>query len=246
MPISGVGCLEPPEEHPAGFSQVPERFWAPHLSWSSMAGFVPDGPVADGGHQFHHWTLTARTLGDVQVRLLTDSQTTPLAQRIIDSARTFETDQNGCDATSPVQAVKFKRPRPGFDVTETELVESISVCEYLRSVPVGKPALTGSRLIEGDGAADLLTAIQRSPVGGGPDRPDNCVKDMYGDVAIALRLHDGDATRDLYVYYDWCFGNGIDDGMTRRELTRGSCLPLWSPPVSMFSGSTVVFSRCHE
>jgi hypothetical protein len=168
-----------------------------------------------------------------------------LADRILDSARAFETDQNGCDASSPVQAAKFVRPE-SFDLASVDDVESISVCQYTRSDPPGQPALMGSRLLARQPASALLDAIRSAPEGGGPDSPQSCLHDMYGDTAITLRLHADDFTPEVYVYYDWCFGNGFDDGTTRRELTLQSCLPLFGGNVALFSGSSAPFQRCHE
>lgn len=239
-----VGCIgEAPDHHPAAFGRLEAKYWAPHLAFGP--GF--DGEtVPDGTTTFAGWTLTVQTVGDVQVRLITDPATAHLTERILGSATTFDVDQNGCDATSPVQAAKFVRPTPAFDVTSVAVVDSISVCSYPRT-GTAQPGLSASRLITGTDADALLSAIQDAPTGGGPDTPQTCVHDMYGDTGLAVRLHTGSETRDLYVYADWCFGNGFDDGTTRRELTVENCVPLFSAdPVRLYSGSSAPFSRCHE
>jgi hypothetical protein len=242
MAIAGVGCAGgSPDHHPEAFGPAPALFWAPHVSF----GQSPNGAVEEDVAHFQDWTLTSRVIGDVKVSLLVDGDTAALVDRILESARTFETDQNGCDASSPVQAAKFVRPDP-FDLASLDDVESISVCQYTRSVPPGQPALMGSRLLARQPASALLDAIRSAPGGGGPDSPQSCLHDMYGDTAIALRLHTDDSTREVYVYYDWCFGNGFDDGTTRRELTLQSCLPLFGGNVALFSGSSAPFQRCHE
>lgn len=241
MGIAGVGCIgSAPDHHPEVFGPAPALFWAPHVSFGYATSRASDDAVA----RFRDWTLTSRAVGDVKVSLLVDSQTSALAGRILGSARTFETDQNGCGASSPVQAAKFVRPDP-FDVASLDAVDSISVCQYARGIAPDRPALMGSRLLAGPQAAVVLAAIQRAPVGGGPDTPKTCTPDLYGDTGIALRLHGGGSTRDVYVYYDWCFGNGFDDGTSRRELTRDACVPLFGDNVAQFSGSSAPFRRCH-
>ena len=69
--------------------------------------------------------------------------------------------------------------------------------------------------------------------------------DMHGDTAVVLRLTTGQASYDLYAYYDWCFDNGFDDGTTRHELTKDSCVPLFGGRVRYLGGSSAPFSRCH-
>jgi hypothetical protein len=242
--VSGdVGCIgESPDHHPAVFGPVDSKYWAPHLAF----GLGSDGNRDRGGvTTFREWSLTEKTVGDVQLRLLTNSDTATLTGRILDSATQFETDQNGCDATSPVQAERFVRPSPPFDVDTVDAVDSISVCLYRRS-GTEQPGLSSSRLITGADADALLAAIKDAPTGGGPDTPENCLHNMYGDTGLAVRLHTGDGTRDLYAYVDWCFGNGLDDGTNRRELTVDNCRPLFAEdPVRLYSGSSAPFSRCH-
>ncbi len=241
MGIDGVGCLgTAPDHHPEVFGPAPALFWAPHVSFEEATSRSSGDEIAS----FRDWILTSRRVGDVQVSLLVNAETSALSGRILDSARTFETDQNGCEASSPVQAGEFVRPHP-FDVASLRSVDSISVCQYARGVAPDRPALMGSRLLAGPQAAAVLAAIQSAPVGGGPDTPQTCTADLYGDTGIALHLHRGDLTRDVYVYYDWCFGNGFDDGTSRRELTREACVPLFGDNVAQFSGSSAPFRRCH-
>lgn len=241
MGIALVGCAgNAPDGHPEPFGPAPARFWAPHVSFGETTSGVPDDQMA----RFRDWSLTSREVGEVRVVLLADPETASLTGRILDSARTFGTDQFGCAASSPVQEATFARPEP-FDVASVERVDSISVCQYSRGIAPDRPGLMGSRLLVGSAASGLLDAIRRAPFGGGPDTPQTCAQDLYGDTGIALRLHSGDVTREVYVYYDWCFGNGFDDGTERRELTRDSCLPLFGGNVAMFGGSSGPFRRCH-
>jgi hypothetical protein len=242
MVIPAIGCIGDGNGAPAAFDDVPVRYWAPHV-WFELAEQAAGG---EGTSTYRDWTLSSRTVGDVRVNVLADEATVDAMEDVLASAQQVRTGDDGCDATSPVQAFRFVRPDSAFDVTTVKSVDSISVCEYDRSAGTARPGLLGSRVLDGTEAADVLAAIQSAPAGGGPDAPEHCLGTMYGETAIALRLHDGETTHDLYVYYDWCFGNGFDDGTTQRELTRGSCQPLWGGRVQLWGGSSEPFSRCHD
>jgi hypothetical protein len=130
-------------------------------------------------------------------------------------------------------------------VSAIDSVDAISVCQYDRGDGTRGPGLLGSRMLTGAEAQAELAAIRQAPVGGGPDQPEHCVDDMFGDTALVLRLHDGPTTYDMHVYYEWCFGNGFDDGTAMRELTADACVPLWGGPVAFTAGSTAPYRRCH-
>jgi hypothetical protein len=233
-------CNHEPFDWPPAFGEAPEDYWAPHLTFAT-AGSPEARPV--GEESYDGWESVITDAGDgVQLRVL-GREGSPETQRILDSARTFETDQNGCDTTSPVQAVEFQRPDPAFDVADLHSVDSVSVCMYSRA-PDESTALIGSRLVSGEDAEALLQGIQQAPVGGGPDNASHCMPDDYGDSAIALHLRSGDTTRTMYVYYASCFGNGFDDGTHVRDLTRDSCPLLWGDTVRLLYGDGAVFSRC--
>ncbi len=235
-PAVSYGCKL--SEVPAGFPPIPRRLWQGHLEFRLAArGLVPDGV-----RTFHGWTLTAKTVGEVQVSLLTDGTTAPLAATIMSSARVVDVDAVGCDTTSPAQSSRFVPPRKPFDISRAE-VDSILVCQYARTGTVG---LIASRRIEGTAARDVVQAMRAAPPGGGPDtKPENCPDDEFGHEALALRLGGPDGVvGDVYVYYDWCVGNGFDDGTTRRELTRAACSPLFHDPVRIQAASKDVMFRC--
>ena len=68
---------------------------------------------------------------------------------------------------------------------------------------------------------------------------------MWDDAGVVLRLTTTDGmNHDLYVYYDGCFENGIDDGTHVRELTTGNCRPLWGERVRDMQGILAAFNRC--
>ena len=244
--ILAIGC--PTDAAPGGardFEAVPPEYWAPHLDFSDLGGRNWPGQSVLSGELAGSWTFTETRIGDVVLTLLTNPETAPLADQVIDSARQVTTDHNGCDARSAVQAREFAHPDPAFDVADLEAVDAISVCQYDRTASTRRPGLTGSRILTGRAALDELRAIQAAPIGGGPDTPESCADDMYGDTAVVLRLHEGQATYDMYVYYEWCFGNGFDDGTTMRELTTAACAPLFASPVGFNSGSSASIRRCH-
>lgn len=236
-----IGCPAPEDGRPAIFGDAPQNRWAPHLT------FAPTGAAEaprDGVTEFDGWRVEATTLDTVQLRLWTDADTADLGELILTSARTFTTDDDGCDVTSPVEATEFVRPRPAFDVQQVDEVDSISVCQYDRHVGAGAVALMASRRLTGGAASRLLAGIKDASTGGGPDYPDQCVHDAYGDHAIALRLHHDGTTDDAYVYYDWCFGNGIDDGTTRYELTADNCAPLFGDELIAWQYQSALRHRC--
>lgn len=230
-----IGCVEQPEPgRPDQFGPAPVRLWQAHLSFE-------EPNEADATATWAGWTFESRTLGDVRIELLTDdpAATAP----ILASATRFGVDQHGCAATSPAQADRFVRPEP-FDVTAVDAVDSISICQYDRNRALGTPGLMGSRRIAGLDAQALLRGLQDAPAGGGPDRPETCTHDDQGSTAVVVRLHRAQRTDDVYVYFDHCFGNGSDDGTTRRALTAETCAPLLKPPVAAYSFMSSLHGKC--
>ncbi len=234
-PTLDIGCGEPRVRHDPAFGSAPETYWAPHAALETAVE-SSDVSLTDGT-----WFLATRTLGDVRVRLLTEDEQE--AEEILATATRFAVDQNGCEPTSPVQASEFVRPVP-FDITAVSGVESVSVCQYERGIPMDEPALMGSRTITGAEADALLRGLQSAPVGGGPDKPDQCSEDSNGDTGIALHLDQGSRTDTVFVYSDTCRGNGTDDGTEKRGLTEKTCSPLFEPPVVAWTFSTSLLGRC--
>ncbi|MEX5637286.1 hypothetical protein [Parafrankia sp. FMc2] len=242
MMIGCPGGGEEPDLHGGG---VPREYWSPHVRFAATpaAGGVEEVP--DGRVSAHGWTRLVRTVGAAKVFVLTDEAHLGEAGRIIASARQVEVDPHGCAARSPIQAGGFARPPAPFDVARLDAVDAIAVCHYDLHSPVGSPGLLASRKLGGAAATALLAAIRAAPVGGGPDTPDTCAKDMWGDTGIVLRLAAGGSVHEAYVYYDWCFGNGIDDGTALRALTTDTCAPLWSGRIRQSGGSSAPFEVCH-
>ncbi len=234
-PVFSIGCFDIEDQLDPAFGPAPERYWATHLALEP-ADADSDLDLTDGT-----WSLTSRTVGDVRVHLLTEG--TASTDEILATARHFDVDHNGCRPSSPVQASEFVRPEP-FEVTDIPTVERVSVCQYQRGIPLGEPALMGSRSMTGTDADALLRGLQTAPRGGGPDKPDQCSEDSNGDTGIALHLTHDSGTDTMFVYTDSCRGNGTDDGTVKRELTPDTCSPLFEPPVVAWSFSTSMLGRC--
>jgi hypothetical protein len=244
-----IGCLRQRESGDPGvaFGELPFSLWQPFVRLEQARPDLEDPSRMDGHWQYRGWQLTRDTIDGVQVTVLAPPDTPALGGDVMRSAREVETTSLGCESTSPVQAEQFAQPS-GAAVPAPKSVEAIAVCEYSRTP--GSVGLEGSRRITGSAARDLVEAIRDAPQSGGPDQPHNCVRDMYGDRAIALRFFGNReqttaALAEAYVYYDWCFGNGIVDAQGKRKLTRASCAPLFAEaPISLWSGQRPIVEAC--
>jgi|GEM_PF-926342 len=244
--VPAIGCF--PNDRsgrgPKEFGDLPVELWQPHVLLTA-----PDFAGRQGEWEHNGWTLTRQTIGEASITVLAAPGDEALGEQVLSTAREVGIDANGCPTTSPVQHERFQEPPAAIPVPD-RAPDLIAVCEYVRG-DTGTPGLLASRQITGAEAEDLVRAIRAAPPGGGPDRPQNCVDDMYGDLAIVLRfLPTGWTARDVaypeaYVYYDWCFGNGIVDGTTSYQLTRENCRPLFTEaPIRMWSASSVVADVC--
>jgi hypothetical protein len=221
-----IGCM----------GQMPASLMVTHLTFLDRPGTGDD-------HEIAGWTAITRAVGATHVELTTDRAHEDLARQVLATAHVVQQDQNGCPVSSPIQAARPVRPDPAFDVTRLTGVDSIAVCQYLTH-GTGRPGLLASRRLTGAAADSELSALRSAPAGGGPDNPQNCIPDGWGDTGVVLRLTSGERTDDMYGYYEWCTHNGFDDGTTVRELTTDDCQPLWGGRVMLFSGSTAPFGRC--
>jgi hypothetical protein len=248
-PVPLIGCLRQRESGDPGvaFGDLPFSLWQPFVKLEQARPDLEDPGRADGHWQYRDWQLTRDTIDGVQVTVLAPPDTPALGRDVMGSARQMETTSLGCGSTSPVLAEQFAQPSGG-PVPAAKSVAAIAVCEYSRTP--GSVGLEGSRRITGPEARDLVEAINDAPHSGGPDRPQHCVRDMYGDRAIALRFfaRREETTAPLaeaYVYYDWCFGNGIVDAQGVKKLTRANCAPLFAEaPISLWSGQKPIVEAC--
>lgn len=247
--IPSIGCFarpEPGDPDPA-FGDLPFALWQPFVKLDEARPDLDYPDRVDGQWQYRDWRLTRTTVDRVQITVLASPDDPSVGGRVLDSVRRVEITSLGCEPGSPVQAQRFAEPS-GAPVPPAAEVSSVAVCEYSRMQ--GHAGLEGSRRISGEAARELVEAINTAPSGGGPDDPENCVDDMYGDRAIALRFFatsesTGAPLAEAYVYYDWCFGNGIVDAHGKRHLTRADCAPLFAaPPISFWSGQGQVVAVC--
>lgn len=246
--VPAIGCVrrpQPGDPDPA-FGALPFALWQPYVKLDEARPDLADSDRQNGRWQYEGWQLTRTTLGRVQITVLASPDDPDLAETVMASARQVETTTLGCPTTSPVDAQQFTKPT-GAPVPAAVDVAAVAICEYSRRP--GHDGLEGSRRINGDAARQLVEAIHDAPAGSGPDRPQNCVHDMYGDQAIALRFFGLDETTqplaEAYVYYDWCFGNGIVDSDGSRQLTFANCHPLFArPPITLWSSSAGIAETC--
>jgi hypothetical protein len=245
-----IGCTR---EHGPGvpgaeFGDLPYSFWQPYVKLGqARPDLVADDPSRqDGTWTYDGWTLTRSTISDVQVSVLARPGDSGLGDQVVSSSRRVTTTVSGCDPDSGVRSEEFTRP-DGPPVPKAADVAAVAICLYGRTYEVG---LVGSRVMTGAQAQDLTRAITDAPPGGGPDQPDQCIDDQFGDTGVALRFFGTEETVDpigeAFVYFDWCFGNGIVDSANDYRLTRENCAPLFSePPVTMWSGNDATFDLCH-
>lgn len=245
---AAIGCLQQPPV-PPGFGPAPEEQWVPHLRLVDLTrddgDEVVDGTTAHGG-----WTLRVRTIGDVQVRLLSDASTEDVAGEIMASAMTGDLGALGCDTTSPAQ----EQPREGEPVVPAEgdlgavdpdEVQGLLVCQYDR-VGDDVPGLRAERLAGAAAARAWLGAVREAPRTGGPDQPQNCMEPWESTMTLAVHPLDVDGSRlaTAYVAYDACAGNGVRDASTTWELTRDDCAALFDGRVRFWSGNGEAAERC--
>lgn len=247
--VPAIGCMRKAnagDPDPA-FGALPFVLWQPYIKLDEARPDLGDPDREDGQWDHRGWRLTRTTIDEVQVTTLAAPDAPAIGDTVLASARHVQTTDLGCDSRSPVQGERNIEPT-GPPIPATEDVGAVTICEYSRIPDRG--GLDGSRRITGDRARTLVEAIHNAPTGGGPDRPETCVHDMYGERAIALRFFGaaGETKTPLaeaYVYYDWCFGNGIIDSKDRRQLTRANCGPLFAkPPIFYWGGSAPVASLC--
>lgn len=247
--VLGIGCPEQPSV-PAGFGPEPQEQWVPHLTLLPVEVAGLDEPLENGTTTHDGWTLRVVTVGEVQLRLLTDGATEDAAEEILASAERSEVSVLGCDTTSPAQ----ERPREDRPVVPTagELAEvepddvsALLICQYAR-VGTDRPGLGAERLVEGRSARDWVAAVRDAPRGPGPDRPDNCLKPWESGSSEVVFPLDADGTRlaVVYVTADACAGNGLRDATTTYRLTEATCAPIFDERVVWWGGQGVVAQVC--
>lgn len=240
-----IGCTAARPGNPdLAFGDLPFPLWQPHVRLDVAGLDTAQRPDRVDGQWTHEgWRLSRRTFDDVQISVLTAPDGPDIAEQVFASARTVDTNHIGCETTSPFDD-GFPQPE-GNPVPPGTEVQAIAVCDYSRID--GAEGLQGSWRMTGRQARDLTSAILASPEGEGPNEPQNCSPDMFGDSAVALRFFGSDDTvvADAYVYTQWCFGNGIATSSGSRVLTVENCSPVFSrPEVTWWSGQRAVLRLC--
>ncbi|WP_300388306.1 hypothetical protein [uncultured Nocardioides sp.] len=234
---------------PAGFGPEPQERWVPHLSLVDLAEDDPE-PIADGTTTYAGWTLRAQTIGDVQVRLLTDAATEAVADDIMATVQRADLGAAGCDTSSPAQ----EQPAEGrpvvptggtLDAVDSDEVAGLLVCQYDR-LGLGSVGLRAERLADAEVARAWLAAVLDAPQTGGPDEPEKCLYPWESDMTLVVHPLDADGTRlaTVYVAYDACAGNGVRDAATTWGLTRKTCASLFGERVIFWGGHAASARRC--
>jgi len=244
--VPAIGCTRRhrPGDPAAVFGELPFALWQPYVALAQARPDLRTPDRRDGTWRYHRWTLTRTTVGSVQITVLA-SPGSDVGPTVVDSVRRVKTTALGCDTASAAQHVRFARPT-GPSVPPAAAVSAVTVCDYSRMK--ASAGLQGSRRITGTPAKRLVETIRSAPEGGGPNEPAHCLSTMHGDRALALRFFGKTGTKPIgeaFVYFDWCFGNGIVDANHQWRLTASNCKPLFArPPITLWSGQASVFRIC--
>lgn len=250
--LQGCGRRTTDHDPDPAFGEVPFPLWQPYVkvetAWKSPEDTDEVPPTSqDTVKTFRGWKLTRATEDGVQISVLSAPGDDDLAAQVLASRRTVTTTVDGCTPT--VTTPSDKRTAPdGAPWPAADSIGAVAICDYLSEGKTG--GLNGSRLLTGEAARELITAIQDAPRGTGPDHPENCLPEYSHGRWLVLRpfASQDDLTGslgDAQVFFDGCAGNGIVGPAGVRELTRGNCQPLFArPPVSLMSGDGAVFNRC--
>lgn len=239
-------CLRSvPADLPAEFGKLALRLWQPHVALR-RADVVPGAPA--GTWTYGGWTLQRARIGVLSISVLTRSGQADLGARVLASAHRVAVDRLGCASVAPPQLARGQLPSgPALPAAAT--VGSISVCQYDRTRS-GPARMAAAISITGARARAVVRAIRAAPLGGGPDRPRDCLTTMHGDSALVLHVvgrgkRPSSADPQAFVSSDWCVGNGIAEAGGRHALTRGDCRPLYArPPVVAWSAQSNVAPLC--
>jgi hypothetical protein len=195
-------------------SRLAER--VPHL-WF---GEVDRSP---GVYRYDHgWLEEVRVVNGVHLSAFGNDPA--LLKRILDSAAPIDgKDAYGCSPTPPPVVGDGRRPTgPGLDGIGK--VETVSICGYgIDGLPQDAGLLAGAA-ISGSSARQLVSAFRAAPVGSGPNDAYDCQIPFRDDLLVTVRGSAG--VQEVSVRYTSCNHNGIDDGTTKRQLTRDALLPL--------------------
>ncbi len=170
----------------------------------------------------HGWLEEVRVVDGVQLSAFGNDPA--LLKRILDSAVPIDgTDAYGCSTSPPPVVGDQRRPTgPGLDGIGE--VESVRICGYGIDGPSQDAELIAGAAITGQAARQLVGALRTAPVGNGPSDSYSCGTSFRDDLLVTVRGSTGE--QEVSVRYSSCVYNGIDDGVTTRQLTREALLPL--------------------
>lgn len=114
-----------------------------------------------------------------------------------------------------------------FDADLDDLIQPTITPLLPAGTPVGRPTLLGSVALDGRAAVDAVRAVAEAPTGTGPDAESGCADDVHGTEAIVVRIMRDGGTAEAWMRYGGC-GNGFDDGVVERRLTREAVAPFVS------------------
>jgi hypothetical protein len=206
-----VGCGLGGHDDPGTLIENAGRFVA-----FDMAPDTPDGRSAVGDR------VTVVRDG-VAVLVQTEPE---LRDRVLATISTFDHDQNGCPLHHPVDEDASRRPVPAVAVTSLSGVTGAVACKYAVASGDGRSVGLVSSIEVRDPAA-AVSAIAEAPVGGGPDRPQDCTVDTsYGEELIVILVEDDAGRHEIFLRYSGCDHNGFDDGTGVRALTAAAVPPF--------------------
>ncbi|CAM3161287.1 hypothetical protein NODU109028_00790 [Nocardioides dubius] len=221
------------------FGDLPPRFWSTHIE----LGFVTPEAPPEGETEADGWTRIVQRSGEVQLTGYADAEHLALIRKVLASVRVAEVDPLGCPATAPTSL----RPATAFDVREVRASRMV-ICQYYADGMAGPQSRTTSWPLQASRElADpeaLRRAIADAAPGGGPNRPKTCVKTKLRGPDFVLRIETAEGLREIWGRAGNCRYNGLDDGITVREVTAANCAPLWGGRVRLLLGSSAVMERC--
>jgi hypothetical protein len=160
-----------------------------------------------------------------------------LREQIAATIHRVRVDDFGCATTDPISWQPRLRPSRPVVVAALRDVTAVSACKYeLRDPSYAaqpQPWLVSSLRLNGAAADRAIAQIAQAPVGGGPDRPNNCVPEVAhgeGEDVIVLRVRSAAGPTEIMLRYAGCVGNGFDDGIHLRRLTTAAVAPFVAGP----------------
>lgn len=199
---------------------MPERMWVTRLRFADATTQSPTKTVQINPR----WVEVGRSLGGVRVSVRADKAHLAQARRIVDSATIVEEDQYGCTPT-----VAATKAPAGFDVTELDDVDTISVCQYALDEGERLPWLLASRQLTGAAADAVLAGIKAAPL-----TTDDCRHPTTYVPDIMLLLNRDGRSSTIYLYTLGCTSHGLDDGTNQREFADyGACSMLFGDRVTI-------------